>query len=156
MSRAAKILEGVFESSNKIIDNDEYYCNNIYVFHTTSSKTLERIKALGKLIPTDHMFFGKSYPNRLHLTIDHGAHVNMIIAIADDKPDFELDDLYTLVINYPCKFVTDNWFDIEYKDLKPDNNAGYNGYDFYTDKEIPLSRVDKIMPFHTFRVSRDY
>jgi hypothetical protein len=106
-------------------------------------------------MPTDHTYFDKLYNNRLHLSTDKRNHIRMIRAIADDKHNFNIDDLITFIIKVNC-YVPDesDGFDIEYEDLKPDNNAGYDGYSFYTQKPIPLSNVVETMPFKKFITSK--
>ena len=137
--------------------NESIYDSKCFVYHTTTKDNLDLIKKSGKLIPTDHIYFGKLYPNRLHLSTDKRSHIRMIRAIADEKEGYNIDNLFTLVIKIDCYVPEDSdGFDIEYKDLKPDNNAGYDGYSFYIQKSIPLSQVAEILPFKSFINSRKY
>jgi len=142
-----------FNESN-IIENDEYYCDTVLMYHTTTRENLEKIKSDGKLIPTDHMQAGILYKNRLHMTNDPDAHIYMILDICHERGGyFNKNNLYTFTINYPCRWPKDgDFYKIEYKDLKSDNNAGYDGYNFYTDKEIPLSIVSDISSFKDFYI----
>ena len=133
------------------ITNDDSYPDNSHMFHTTTESNMILIKQNHRIIPTDHMFFGKLYKQRLHLSDDKRSHVRMVTAIKDERPEWSDERLFTFIISWPSDLSDPDYS--EYKDLQVDNNAFRDGHTFFTNSSVNLDRVLKIMEFSKFITS---